>query len=75
MTPLLKIDSDTSRKLNLLSFRVYCLKKVVECTIHEYFTFDIGCSVFFPSGVMTSTAGKSVLFVLRSRTKKASLAP
>ena len=32
-------------------------------------------AVFFASGAMTSAAGESVLFVLRSRTKEASLAP
>ena len=32
-------------------------------------------AVFFASGVITSTAGEFVLFVLRSRTKEASLAP
>ena len=32
-------------------------------------------AVFFASGVMISIAGESVLFVLQSRTKEASLAP
>ena len=32
-------------------------------------------AVFFASGIMTCTAGESVLFVLRSLTKEASLAP
>ena len=32
-------------------------------------------AVFFASGVMPSTTGESVLFVLQSRTNEASLAP
>ena len=71
MTPLLKIHFATSRKTQFVISLCLLLEK---CTgVHNaYFTSDTGyrpsCIVFFASGVMTSTAGKSVLFVLQSRT-------
>jgi len=44
------ITENRVETLNLLSTRVNCLKNVVECTIHEYFTSDIdykpACYVF-----------------------------
>ena len=75
---LLKIHSDTSRKLKFVINAFLLLEKssgVHNTNIILLTLVTDHLAVLFPSGVMSSTAGESVLFVLRSRTKEASLAP
>ena len=79
MIPLLKIHFDTSRKTQFVINPCLLLQKCgggAQYTNILLLTPVIDhLAVFFASGVMTFTAGEYVLFVLRSRTKEASLAP